>query len=73
MRTNALKGKIVEAWMTVGTFCDRANFSRSTFDRKLHGEREFNRDEIERIISVLGLTAEETRQIFFCDSGCGKA
>lgn len=71
MKPNALRGRIVEAGMTVGNFCDRAGFVRSTFDRKLHGEREFNRDEIERIIGVLGLTAEETRQIFFSESGCG--
>ena len=67
MRANALKGKIVENGMTIGEFCDRAKFVRSTFDRKLSGASEFDRDEIERIIDVLSLTWDEARNIFFAD------
>ena len=67
MRSNVLRGKIVENGMTIGEFCDRANFVRSTFDRKLSGASEFDRDEIERIIDVLGLTWDDARNIFFAD------
>lgn len=67
MRSNVLRGKIVENGMTIGEFCDRANFVRSTFDRKLSGASEFDRDEIERIIDVLGLTWDDARNIFFDD------
>lgn len=65
MKENVLRGKITEAEMTIGKFCEQTGFVRSTFDRKLKGENEFNRDEIARIISALNLTAEETRNIFF--------
>ena len=67
MRANVLRGKIVERGMTIGEFCERANFVRSTFDRKLCGSSEFDREEIERIIDVLSLTWDETRFIFFTD------
>lgn len=67
MRANVLRGKIVENGMTIGEFCDRANFVRSTFDRKLSGASEFDRDEIGRIIDVLELTWDEARNIFFAD------
>ena len=33
MKANVLKGKIVERGMTIGVFCERTGFSRSTFDR----------------------------------------
>ena len=67
MRKNALKGKIVEHGLTIGEFCEQAGFVRSTFDRKLSGISEFNRKDIVKIVGVLGLTAEETRNIFFAD------
>lgn len=67
MRANALRGKIVEKGMTIGEFCETAKFVRSTFDRKMNGASEFDRDEIERIIAVLDLTWEEARNIFFAD------
>ena len=65
MNANELKGKITAKGMTVQAFCDRFGFVRSTFDRKLNGPGEFNRDEIERIIDVLNLTWDEARRIFF--------
>ena len=67
MKANVLRGKIVEKEMTIGQFCEAAGFARTTFDRKLNGRSEFDREEIVRIISVLQLTDEETRNIFFAD------
>lgn len=67
MKSNVLRGKITEHEMTIGEFCERAGISRSTFDRKMNGTGEFNRGEISRIIEVLCLTAEETRNIFFAE------
>lgn len=67
MKANVLRGKIVEKEMTIGQFCEAAGFARSTFDRKLNGRSEFDREEIGRIIAVLRLTDEETRNIFFAD------
>lgn len=67
MKKHVLRGKIIEHGMTVGEFCKRTGFVRSTFDRKLNGQAEFNRNEICRIIQELDLTADETRNIFFAD------
>lgn len=65
MNANELKGKIIARGMTIQDFCDRFGFVRATFDRKLNGSSEFNRDEIERVIDALGLTWDEARNIFF--------
>lgn len=67
MRPNALRAKIVENGMTVGDFCKTAGFVRSTFDRKINGDSEFNRDELERIMVALNLSSDEMRSIFFAD------
>ena len=65
MNANLLRGKIVERGFNVDSFCKETGFARSTFDRKLSGQSEFNRDEIEKIIIVLELTDDEIRAIFF--------
>lgn len=67
MRANLLRGKIAEHGMTIGKFCESADFNRSTFDRKMSGESEFNLGEMKRIRNELQLTAEETCNIFFAD------
>jgi len=67
MNANELRGKIVANGMNVGSFCERFEFNRSTFDRKLNGTAEFNRNEIERIIHALSLSPEDIRNIFFAD------
>ena len=65
MNANKIRGKIAENRMSVSEFCRAAGFSRATFDRKLNGESEFDRYEIERIITILHLSDDETRSIFF--------
>lgn len=65
MNANELRGKITARGMTIQEFCDRFGFARSTFDRKLNGLSEFDRDEIERIIDALELTWDDARMIFF--------
>lgn len=67
MNANELRGKITAKGLTIQAFCDQYGFVRSTFDRKLNGSSEFDRDEIEHIINVLNLTWEEARLIFFTD------
>ena len=67
MKPNSLKAKIIENGMTINSFCKAAGFVRSTFDRKLKGESEFNRDELEKIMVILNLTSDEMRSIFFTD------
>jgi len=67
MNTDKIRGKIAENRMSIASFCAAAGFVRSTFDRKMNGKSEFDRAEIERIVSVLRLTDDETRTIFFED------
>lgn len=67
MNADKIRGKIAENRMSVSDFCSAAGFARATFDRKMRGEGEFDRAEIERIITVLHLTDDETRNIFFED------
>lgn len=64
MQSNILKGKIVESGMTVGEFCKRAGFVRSTFDRKMKTGA-FTRKEIKKIMDTLNLEWEDTERIFF--------
>ena len=67
MNANELRGKITAKGLTVQAFCDQFGFNRSTFDRKLNGLYEFDRDEIERIINALNLTWDDARIIFFAE------
>ena len=67
MNANELKGKIVAKGMNIQTFCEACGFARATFDRKLNGTSEFDRDEMEMIIAALGLSWDEARNIFFAD------
>lgn len=67
MKANALKAKIVERDMNIDSFCKAAGFVRSTFSRKLKGESEFTRDEMEKIMVVLNLSSDEMRNIFFTE------
>lgn len=67
MNADKIRGKIAENRMNIAQFCVKAGFVRSTFDRKMRGDGEFDRSEIERIITVLHLTDDETRTIFFED------
>lgn len=65
MKENLLRAKIVEKGFNIDSFCKVAGFVRSTFDRKLTGQTEFDRSEIEKIIDVLELSDDEIRNIFF--------
>ena len=61
---NLLKGKIVAAGYTLSEFANKIGLPYTTFSRRMKS-RIFGSDEIERIAKVLGLTAEEIREIFF--------
>ena len=67
MNADKIRGKIAENRMSISEFCRVAGFARATFDRKMNGDSEFNRYEIERIANTLHLTDDEIRTIFFED------
>ena len=61
-----LKGKIIEKGFTVLTLSDQIGIDRTTLYRRFsdHG-KSFTIGEIEQIVSVLHLTEQEAREIFF--------
>lgn len=65
MNGNALLAAIKLQGMSMGDFLDRIKMNRSTWSKKIRGIHEFNRDEIQRIISVLSLNKNEIMDIFF--------
>lgn len=65
MNGNLLKGTIISKGYTVEGFCKEAEFSKTSFYRKIEGVSEFTRKEIERIVSILQLCTDEIMAIFF--------
>lgn len=65
MDTKELRGKIVARYENIKKFCAAVGFNRSTFDRKLNGESEFDREDMMKIINGLNLSWDEARKIFF--------
>lgn len=67
MDINYLTRKIDEINIPVSTIAEKMGISRTTFYRKLNGEREFQISEIEAICDILRLTTDEKKHIFFAD------
>jgi AraC-like DNA-binding protein len=65
MNENYLRGEITKRGYTIDRLCSEAGFSRSTFDRKIKGDTEFNRDEIEKIAIILNLSDKDILDIFY--------
>ena len=65
LNKNKLRGKIAEAGMTVASLAAAIGLNPATLHRKINGETEFTRAEIQTITEVLNLTVEEVQEIFF--------
>lgn len=65
MNTNLLKGKIAENGLSLKKFSEMTGIKKVALYRKLSGQSEFNRKEIESIIDVLALDCEQIYNIFF--------
>lgn len=65
MNTQLLMSKIVLHGYNTKDFCEVLGISRSAFYRKMNGETEFVRAEINRMIYLLELTESEISEIFF--------
>lgn len=65
MKEYLLRQRIKDAGMNIKEFCAAAGFVRATFDRKITGKIEFDREEICRIRDTLNLSDEDVRIIFF--------
>lgn len=65
MDTRALMAQLVYKGYSTAKFAEILGISKTTMYRKLYGESEFTRGEIEVIINELGLDIEELVMIFF--------
>ena len=67
MRKPKLLGKIKENGLTLGEAAQVGGMSLSAFRRKLDGDSEFTRNEINALCDGLHLSNEELLAIFFAD------
>ena len=65
MNTNLLKGKIIEKGLSMQEFSAKTGIKKTALYRKLYGKTEFSCSEIEKIIKVLNLSANQIGDIFF--------
>ena len=67
MNADKLRGRIIEAGMTIEMMADKLGINASTLSRKLKGTTEFTRKEIRAIRDLLGLDSDDVDSIFFTD------
>lgn len=65
MDRNRLKAELVLRGENIEGLAKVLGISKSSAYRKINGESEFSRKEIEEVLSFLGISAEEGCQIFF--------
>jgi DNA-binding phage protein len=66
---NKFKGKVVERGLNITKLAKKVGMDRSTFYRKMQNDGEtFTVREVNSIVNVLGLSAEEALEIFFTNS-----
>ena len=64
-RENLFRAKLAEKEISVTELAKRLNCSVVTLYRKINGESDFTRDEIQQIRTILELPDEEVISIFF--------
>lgn len=64
-KSELLKGKMVSKKINAEYLSDKLGINITTFYRKLSGESEFNRLEMNIIKNILSLTKDEMDSIFF--------
>ena len=64
-RKNLLKAKMVQLNLTVEDLADLMGCSIGSIYRKMRGESEFTRTEIQKLYSACNLTERELIKIFF--------
>ncbi|PJI07057.1 MULTISPECIES: helix-turn-helix domain-containing protein [Clostridium] len=65
MNTALLKAQIILNNKKISDLANELGISKSALYRKLRGETEFTRQEIENIIVFLGLSVSKAMEIFF--------
>lgn len=67
MNSNLLKAQIILSGKRIADVADKLNISKSALYRKMKGETEFTRNEIEQIIEFLNLNISKAVEIFFSE------
>lgn len=72
MKVSLLKAEVVRHNLKIAEFLKTlggvgVHMSKESYYRKMRGESEFHRDEINGIAKVLGLDAQQVHDIFFND------
>lgn len=64
---NAFRAKVVGAGMTLAEVAGQIGINPATLGRKMSGEIDFTRAEIQKMRTVLGMTAADADAIFFAE------
>lgn len=64
---NAFRAKVVGAGMTLAEVAAKIGINPATLGRKMSGESDFTRTEIQKMRSILGMTAADADAIFFAE------
>lgn len=64
---NKFRGKVVERGLTLADVSAGIGVNPATLTRKMSGESEFTRSEIQKIRNILNLSDEELNGIFFAE------
>ena len=65
MNTRKLRGRIRECYETQAAFAEALKMSPATLSKKLMGQTEWTRQEIENASTLLAIPAEEIPAYFF--------
>lgn len=65
MNLGALRAKLYDCKITNSALAERLGLSKSALHRKMSGETEFKRPEINEMIKIFGLDEKEVMSIFF--------
>ena len=64
---NKFRGRVIAEGYTLVYIAAKLDINPTTLNRKMSGESDFTREEIQKLRAILRLTAEETDEIFFAD------
>lgn len=64
-KKNEFKAVVARKEILLGDLAKALDIDSATFSRKMSGQSDFYRSEIEKLCKILELTPEETMQIFF--------
>lgn len=67
MNTSMLKSRMVLASETLATLSAVLGITPGTLSNKINGKAEFTQREIATIAKHYALTAEQIKEMFFCD------